>query len=162
MRTLSAGVPARIVPPAFGTLAQALRSWTRENEVRDPDLEPFSVGLHQILPEWPASEVPPDLSADQLRLLVMEGALRLLIAIAGRRGSVVFLDDLHAADPETLQFVYQAARSLADHPVVLLAAIRTDENPSVEADAAAMVRAGLARAIELTPLDAEAVSPGAR
>lgn len=158
MTALAAGVPAGLAPPAFGVLAQALRSWTRENEVRGGDLEPFAPGLHQIIPEWPATDAPPDLSPDQLRLLVMEGALRLVIATAGRHGCLVVLDDLHVADPETLQFVYQAVRSIGDYPVVLLAAIRTHENRSVEADAAAIVRAGLARAIELTPLGAESVT----
>lgn len=82
MAVLTGSTPAAGASPAFGVLTQALRSWTRSHPVPEADLASFAVGLHQVLPEWPLPRDPPDLPASQMRLLVVEGILRLLLAAA--------------------------------------------------------------------------------
>jgi DNA-binding CsgD family transcriptional regulator len=59
----------------------------------------------------------------------VEDFLRALAASCpeGRRLIVVFLDDLHWADPATLDLLRFLARSVGDLPLVLLATYRSDE-----------------------------------
>lgn len=143
--------------PAFGVLAAALRSWTRSNEMPETALAPFAPGLRQVLPEWAAGAPTPVLSPDQLRLLVLEGALRLLVHAAGRQGAVLLLDDLHEADPETVEFIHHVAGSVSDMPVLVIAAARTPEGRQVEAEARALEAHGQASVLELDPLDEDQV-----
>ena len=50
-----------------------------------------------------------------------------LAALAARRPLVLLLDDLHWADPASLDLLRFLARGLADLPLLLLATYRADE-----------------------------------
>ncbi len=87
-------------PVAFSVVSEALRSWLRAHPtVRT--MAPFDTGLRLLLPEWPV-DTPADVLSDaQLRLLALEGVVRLVQEIAATsRGAVILLDDLHAADAD--------------------------------------------------------------
>ena len=64
-------------------------------------------GCVSCFPEWPgATPSGPELSDAQLRLLALEGVVRLVHDIAATRGgAVILLDDLHAADPDSLEAI---------------------------------------------------------
>lgn len=97
-------------PLPFSVIADALRSWLR-GHAPPADAEPFRQGIRLVLPELPApARAATDLTDVQLRLLAFEGIVQLVRAIAAENdGAVVLLDDLHAADPDSLE----AARYLA-------------------------------------------------
>lgn len=157
---LGAKPPRAVRSPAFGVLAAVLRSWTRSHHLPVEGLAPFAWGLCRVLPEWPAPSRPLELSTDQLHLLTLEGAFRLLLHAAGRPGSgpehrsgaAVLLDDLQDADLETLEFVHHAAASCAGEPLFLLGAIRTPEGRAAEVEARGLESVGLATVVDLRPL----------
>jgi DNA-binding CsgD family transcriptional regulator/type II secretory pathway predicted ATPase ExeA/tetratricopeptide (TPR) repeat protein len=148
-----AASPAKAVrPPAFGVLAALLRSWTRRHGMPVEALAPFAPGLQRVLPEWPAPAQPPDLSSDQLHLLTLEGALRLLAHAAGHAGAVALVDDIHDADLETLELLHHAAGSVREERLLILGAVRTPEGQVAEAEVRGLERTDLAAVLELQPL----------
>lgn len=149
--------PAVVASPAWSVVGQALRSFTRQSTLPD-DLAPFALGLHQILPEIPAPPRPAELAEDQMRMLILEGALRLVIAAAGSRGAAVLLDDIQDADPESLQFVHHAATAVPNERIVLIAAARTGEGRSIERELRAFEQRGIATVLGLHVLDARNVA----
>jgi ATP/maltotriose-dependent transcriptional regulator MalT len=152
-------VGASLPPTAFSVLAQALRSWTRAHPLPTEELRPFSPGLRQVLPEWPLpAQRSADLSQDQMRLLIMEGALRLLLSAAQGAGALLALDDLQDADPETLQFLYHAAASIGAAPVLILCTVRVPEGQALEAQAWTLQRRGQATVLSIPPLDSAGVA----
>ncbi len=156
---LAGGAPLGYVAPAFGVLAQALRTWTRSHQLPEAELAPFAVGLRLVLPEWPVRSEPPALTPDQLRLLVLEGALRLLRVIGRGAGVLLTLDDLHAADAETWEFLVSAAPALARERVLVVGALRDAPEGRARRQAArALARRDAARIIDVPPLGLESVS----
>lgn len=151
---LSGGSPSLVRPPAFGVLAEGLRSWTRSHLVPEAELAPFAAGLRQVLPELPMPSGAPELTPDQLRLLAVEGAFRLLAHAGGRNGALLLLDDLQDADPETLTFVHHAASAAQSEPVVVIGAVRVPEGTDVAAAARTLEDRGLAVTLELGGLSA--------
>jgi predicted ATPase len=158
MTVMSGSVAPNVAAPALGVVVQALRSWTRSHPLPQAELAPFAVALHQALPEWPPPSDPPDLSDAQMRLLVVEGVLRLLLLAAGSEGAVVILDDLHDADPETFEFLHHAAPAAATERLLIVGAVRTGEGRRGESAARAVVRSGAADLLELGHLDDSAVA----
>lgn len=138
--------------PAFGVLAEALRSWTRSHAVPEAALAPFAAGLRQVLPELPAPPTTAELTPDQVRLLALEGAFRLLAHAGARSGAVLLLDDLQDADPETLAFLHHAAAGAREEPVVVIGAVRVPEGTDVAAEARALEDRGQATVLELASL----------
>jgi len=158
MAVLAGDAPATIAPPPFGVLAGALRAWLRDHP-RDADqLGPFAPGLRRVIPEWP-DDGGSDLGSEQTRLLALEGALRLVFAAAAPAGAVLILDDLHNADPETVEFLHHVSGSIARSPVAVFAASRSGEGAGAEIEARALEQRGRAAILEVTPLeDAAAAS----
>jgi DNA-binding SARP family transcriptional activator len=80
---------------------------------------------------------------------LMFGALTgVLRRLAEREPLVLLLDDVHLADPATLRWLAQASRRLADRPILIVAARRSEEGmplPNVPT-------------ITLAPLDLDAVT----
>ena len=163
-RQLSLGVLAGrapiTTPVAFSVVAEALRSWLRGHPVTPGgQLSPFDPGLRLVLPEWGgSSDSPHDLSAAQTRLLALEGIVQLARDIAQTQGgAVVLLDDLHAADPESLE----AARYLASagvEGVSIVGALRPGEAALADDFVRGLEHAGTAQVFDLTPLDERAVT----
>jgi hypothetical protein len=134
MSVLTGTVPPDVSSPAFGVLTQAIRSWTRSNGLPERALASFALGLHQILPEWPLPADPQELPDAQMRLFVLEGILCLLLVVAGDGGALVILDDLHAADPETFDFLNHATAAIGFEPLLIVGArpLRPDRSRCAE------------------------------
>jgi DNA-binding NarL/FixJ family response regulator len=151
--------PGVAAPPSWGVIAQALRTWTRAHALPAQELGAFVPGLRQILPEWPSPpELPPQLDEDQMRMLILEGAFRLVVQAARPSGALVLLDDMQDADAESLAFLHHACVSVASEPVAIVCAVRTGESRRVEEQLRSFERRGLARLIELSPLRGADVS----
>ena len=158
MAVLSSAAPSTISPPPFGMLARALRAFTRHMSVDADQLRPFAPGLRLVLPEWPSTSAEPSLTSEQLRLLVLEGALQLLLLSAKPRGTLLVFDDLHKADPESLEFLHHACAAIDMEKVLILAVIRTGEGSSAEVEAKDMAQAGQATALDISGLDVNATA----
>jgi DNA-binding NarL/FixJ family response regulator/tetratricopeptide (TPR) repeat protein len=143
-------------PTPFGVIAEALRSWQRDHPL--PGATPLDHGLRLVLPEWAPPGPEPDLSEQQLRLLALEGILQLIrVVAAANRGALVVLDDLHAADPESVE----AARYLAtaaNEGVCVVAGLRPWERTLADELMQGLSRDGVADVIEVEPLDATGVA----
>jgi len=145
-------------PVAFSVIAEALRSWLRmQPEVAA--LPPFDAGLHLVLPEWPVDAgTPTGLSDAQLRLLALEGVVRLVTRIADdSNGALVLLDDVHAADPDSVEAIRYLA-SAAPPGVLLVAALRSREGALAEEVVRSFARDGGATVFDLEPLGRRAVN----
>ena len=113
-------------PVAFSVVAEALRSWLRGHPP-PVTASPFDRGLGLVLPEWPRPSDGADLSPAQLRLLALEGIVGVVRHIAeANKGAMVLLDDLHAADPESLEAVRYLA-SAAVEGIAVIGALRSNE-----------------------------------
>jgi hypothetical protein len=97
---LTGRAAAGAVPVAFRPLAEAVLGELRQRGLPDPlELRPFRPALGRLVPEWRPRE--PVAEAESL-VVLGEGVLRLLRALAGDRGCLLLLEDRHWADPETL------------------------------------------------------------
>jgi DNA-binding NarL/FixJ family response regulator/tetratricopeptide (TPR) repeat protein len=138
-------------PVSFGTIAEALRSHLRGSPTvaGDPVYDP---GLRLILPEWPAPPSSGGLSHSQLRLLAHEGLVALVRGLVGGGGGLLVIDDLHDADPESVEALrYLIHASLPGLAVV--AASRTHESPLADRLIDTLYRQGLAEPWPMDGLD---------
>ncbi len=78
------------------------------------ELEVFRDALSVLFPEL--GEAQFDRDDPLLKYHLFEGMVRLLAHMASSRGLVIFLEDLHWADPASLEFLHYAARSLLTPP----------------------------------------------
>jgi DNA-binding CsgD family transcriptional regulator/tetratricopeptide (TPR) repeat protein len=146
-------------PSAFGVLAEALRSWLRAHRTDPRPPSPLDRGLRMVVPEWPGDDLgAPGLSDSQLRLLALEGVVQLVRDIATTRGgALLVLDDLHAADPESLEAIrYLAAAALPG--VLIVGALRSQEAALPEEVMRALDRDGDAELWDVEPLDRRGVA----
>jgi DNA-binding CsgD family transcriptional regulator len=110
-----------------------------------------------VLPEWPISEAAAELDAAQLRLLALEGVVRLVRDIASSvGGAVVLLDDLHDADPESLELVRTLAHA-AIGGLTIVAAMRPGESPLADELVRSLRRNGVVDVIDVASLEAREV-----
>ncbi len=117
--------------------------------------DPLAAGFPaQLLPELGASAV----EAGNLGA-TFEAAARYLRELAGSRGSLVVLEDLHWADATSLSLVPFVARALRGSPVALLVTFRPEVNAAAAALAA--MRAELRRDRLLEELALEPLAPEA-
>ena len=144
-------------PAPFSVVTEALRSWSRGQPLA-PTGSPFDQGLRLVLPEWetPAG-ISADLTAAQLRLLALEGIALVLRQLAdARRGALLVLDDLHAADPDSLEVVrYVSAARVAG--LAIVGALRPGESQLADELVRAMRTDGTAAIVEVDPLDRRSV-----
>jgi DNA-binding CsgD family transcriptional regulator len=149
---VAAGRAAISAPAPFSLVAEALRSWLRGHP-HPPMRSAFDRGLRLILPEW---ETPPGgeagLDVGQLRLLAMEATVRLLRDVAGPGpGMVLLLDDLHAADPDSLETIrYLAAARIGG--LAIMAALRPAESALADELVRALRGVDVATVVELEAL----------
>ena len=139
-------------PVAFSVVSEALRSWLRTHPT-ETAMAPFDAGLRLVLPEWPGpTATEPTLSDGQLRLLALEGVVKLVQDIAAAsRGAVILLDDLHAADPESLEAIRYLATAARER-VLIVGALRSRESSLPEQVVRALARDGVAEVLDLEPL----------
>ena len=135
---------------AGGVDADALRSWVGSAA---GDLAHVVPELREVFPD---AQIPAALDPDQARLRLFDAVTRLLAA-AARRPLVVVLDDLHWADPPSLQLLPFAAAQLGDSPLLLVATYRDTEVGTGHPLAAAL--AALARLDSTTRLGLRGLAP---
>ena len=137
----------------FGPIVEGLRSYRRAAG-HVPLVEgPLAGHLAMLLPELG----PPAAAGD--RATLFEAIRQALAAIAARRPTVLFLDDLQWADDATPELLGALARSLDSEPLLVLGAFRSDELPrghSVRGLRSELRRASRLRQIIVEPFDAEA------
>nr|WP_272949639.1 AAA family ATPase [Kribbella antibiotica] len=91
----------------------------------------------------------------QLSIAVLaEAILRFLAELGRDRGCLLVLDDLHAADAETLAVVDYLVDNLVGQPVLILGTLRSQTGPALELATAAQGR-GVAEILELYRLPQE-------
>jgi len=111
-------------PVAFRPLAEAvLGGLRRRDDVDLADLRPFLPALGRLVPQWLPRETAPGLDSP---VLLGEGLLRLLRALARGGGSLLVLEDLHWADPETLAVLEYLADNVSGEPVACVGTLRSD------------------------------------
>ena len=132
--------------------------------------------LARLLPElrqhYPDLPVPVQVSGEAARQRLFEAVACFLLALTGKTSKVrpayplfLFLDDLHWADPATLDLLHYLVRQLKDAPVWIVGTYRPEEvGPR---HALTRLRQGLSRdhlihLLTLRPLSATAVGEIAR
>jgi DNA-binding SARP family transcriptional activator len=125
----------------YQAVVEALRDFVRrEEEVQGDGLYAFLTSLltplwlaeiSRLLPELceaiPNLPVNAPLDATQERSRLFEAVAQLLIALGRVKPIVLFLDDLHWADEDSLQLLQYLARATRREQVLLLAAYRSEE-----------------------------------
>jgi hypothetical protein len=142
-------------PLPYRPFAEALSSAVRARVGPGPEvLAPFRASLSRLVPEWRGER---GALLDESLLAVGEGVLRFLAAAAGHRGSLLVLEDLQWADPETITIVEYLADQVHAERVMVLATVR--DAPSRGLDLARSLRARRgARLLEVSPLPADEVA----
>ena len=145
---------------AFRPLAEALFSYFRDERPADlPELEPFRGTLGRLVPEWRRPGVEPP---DDSIVVLAEAILRLLRVVGRRRGCLLFLDDLHWADPDTLAILQYLTQNISSEPIVCVGTLRPDEGPDTQGLVHALVAQRAASKIELANLATTDVAAMAR
>ncbi|HST70387.1 MAG TPA: AAA family ATPase [Solirubrobacterales bacterium] len=117
------GGASRDATPAYGPVVAALRSYLREDPGGLDDCGPLSEHLRALLPELGPAP-------DAVDTATLHEAIRCaLVAAARERGALVLLDDLQWSDAATLELLCDLAPSLADVPLLIVGAYRSDELP---------------------------------
>ncbi len=113
----------------FGPFVQALRQIPQQlhpgellrlRRARGPELA-------RIIPELGDAGAPQGIVDDFAANRMFEGVLELLGAVSRRHPVIFVIEDLHWADPASLDLVQYLIGNLADRPVLLLATYRSDE-----------------------------------
>jgi len=108
----------------YRPLTEALFAAARGGVLPDaPELRPFRHALGTIVPDWRTG----DGGVEESPVVVGEGVLRLTRLLGGGSGTLLVVEDLHWADPDTLAVLEYLADNLRSEPVVLLATMRSGE-----------------------------------
>jgi ABC-type oligopeptide transport system substrate-binding subunit/DNA-binding SARP family transcriptional activator len=102
--------------------------------------------------------VAPDLGQERARLF--EGVTRLLAELSFHGALLVVLEDLHWASESTLGLIHYLVRHLADHPVLIVGTLRSEEvglEHSLFDLRRRLTREGLVKPLRLSRLSPEAV-----
>jgi hypothetical protein len=89
-----------------------------------PELVAFRPALARLVPEWRSPGRPP---AEESLVVLGEAVVRLLRVVAGQDGCLLVLEDLHWADPESLEIFEYLADNIATEPVLCVGTFRTGE-----------------------------------
>lgn len=138
-QVLSGRCPTLETPPALTAIAEALRAGLEEKTL-DTQV------LKELPPAWAAelAELIPDLAfhlpelpalfplpPEWKRLRLFEALSQLLLKLAARKPLLLFLDDLHAADSSTLDWLKMFLPRAQKAPLLVLAAARAEEAEDV-------------------------------
>ncbi|MEV7225999.1 AAA family ATPase [Polymorphospora sp. NPDC051019] len=116
----------------FRPLVEALNTRLRVGPTpTGPELEPFRPALSRLFPEWRADGAAGS-GAGESTLVLAEGVLRLLAVLGREQPLLLVLEDLHDADPETLEVLGYLTANLAGLPVLVLASLRTGPSPALD------------------------------
>jgi tetratricopeptide (TPR) repeat protein len=147
--------------PVLELLKKYLPHWLRDEALEL--LRPFLSVVALLLPEIPTlaphALAGPSLSPDQERQRMREGLARCLILAAERQPAMFMFDDLHWADPSTLDLLqYAVCRGLNDGPALFAATYRPEEIDRTHPIYA--LRRDLTQSGQLIEIDLESLSPG--
>ncbi len=154
MRVLS-GRATQGAATAFRPLAEALLSASRDGRLAGaPDLAPYRAVLSRLVPEWADPTVP--VPAEWSLVVVAEAVVRVLRAVGGDGGLLLVLEDLHWADPETLDVLEYLADNVNGARVAVVATLRPDP-PAAARLAGRLAARGAAAHLTVGPLPAAQV-----
>src|SRR5258706_211168 len=132
-----------IVPVPFRPITEALMKLARSGVTPDaPEMASYRPALGSLVPEWGR---PEDGDAEISPLILGEALIRVLTPV-GSKGTLLVLEDLHWADPETLAILEYLADNLPGTPVLCVATLR-DSEPSAALDCARALHARRAAAM---------------
>jgi DNA-binding CsgD family transcriptional regulator len=140
---------------AFGPFLRRLDSPRRAQLVSGlPD-------LGRLFPDLrlPAAEPLGDAALEKTRLF--EAVARLLERLARETPVLLFVDDLHWADPASIELLHYLARGVADQAVLVLSTHRAEEVDTARGLRSLLTslrRAGLAEEVRIARLGQEAVA----
>lgn len=140
-------------PVPLRPLSEALLAWLRTG--RPPDdrqLAPYLPALSRLAPQLGSAT---DDGASSV-MLIGEALLRLAAALGGP-GTLLLVEDLHWADPETLSVLEYVADNAGDVPLLVLATTRPHESVAVGELVEDLVARRAAEVVELEPLGEDAV-----
>lgn len=141
-------------PVPLRPIAEALFSVARDRSAPDAEeLAEYWPALGLIVPEWSRGGA----DAERSPLVLGEAVLRLLSAL-NQTGTMLVLEEIQWADPETLAMLEYLAANIGDRHVVCVATVRRGE-PSPALDAVqAMHARRAAEVMEVTRLGEEDVA----
>jgi DNA-binding CsgD family transcriptional regulator/tetratricopeptide (TPR) repeat protein len=137
----------RAVPSgeAYRPLAEALSAALRGRPLpRENGLRPYLPALSALLPDVGIE----GRSDPRGGVILGEAILRLVTALASPYGAMLVLEDLHWADPDTLDVLSYLADAASTSPVVLVATARDEPDPPQR-----LLDLALACQADLIPLD---------
>ena len=147
---LEAGLAYAPILAAFGPFLRSLDPARQARFVNGlPDLGRLFADLR-----LPAPEPLADPALEKTRLF--EAVARLVERLTRDTPVVLFLDDLHWADPASIELLHYLGRGLTTQPVLVLGTYRTSEVDSTRGLRALLTslrRAGLAEELALSRLD---------
>ncbi len=126
-------------------VVEAIREWVHRQSIESlrAALGDNAAELARLAPEIEARLGPlspnPPLGPAEERLRFFDNVARFFDRIAQQSGLVLFLDDLHWADPGTLALLHYLLRALRESPILLLAAYREIELVRIHPLAASLV-----------------------
>ncbi len=110
-----------IVPVPFRPFTEALMKIARSGVIPDaPEMASYRPALGSLIPEWSR---PEDGDAEISPLILGEALIRLLTP-SGSKPTLLVLEDLHWADPETLAILEYLADNLAGTRLLCVATLR--------------------------------------
>jgi DNA-binding CsgD family transcriptional regulator len=138
------------VPVAYRPLAEAVMNGLRGHDVLEsPELRPFRPALGRLVPAWqPRARV----AGVESPVVLGEGLLRLIRVLAGERGCLLVLEDLHWADRESLAVLEYVADNIADERIACLGTLRSEEDAAGGASIGMLVGRRAAHLVELRRL----------
>jgi DNA-binding CsgD family transcriptional regulator len=115
---------------AYRPVTEALLRPLRTRPVLDSArLRPFRSALSRLVPLAEAAPAPPEPALDRT-VVLGEAVVALLSELGGEHGCVLVLEDLHWADPDTVDLVRYLVAAVAGAPVLLALTARDDSGPS--------------------------------
>jgi DNA-binding CsgD family transcriptional regulator len=114
-------------PVPYRPLTEALIGAARRGVAPQmPDVSSYRRALGVLVPEW---SMPGNASANISPVIVGEAVLRLLMPPGGHGGSLLVIEDLHLADPETLAVIEYLADNIGAASALCVLTAR-DSQPS--------------------------------
>src|SRR5215467_5063200 len=143
------------VPVPFRPISEALMGAARSGVVPDaPAIADYRAALGTLVPEW---SLPTDGAAEVSPLIIGEALLRML-SLPDWPGSLLVMEDLHWADPETVAIVEYLADNVGSASIACLCTMRNTA-PSPAHDLLRNVTSRRAAAtVEVPRLDPQAVT----